>query len=132
MAGLVSENGNDVAGTAFDVRGTIPDAEFELGPFRIPTFEMAHIGVQALGFRIEANGRVLAYTGDTGPSEEVVKLAENADLFMSEATWRHRDGLLPFHMSARQAAEHASRAAAGTLVLTHIWPTLDTEDSRAE
>jgi ribonuclease BN (tRNA processing enzyme) len=132
MAGLVSENGSDVAATAFDVRGTTPGAEFELGPFRIRTFEMAHIGVQALGFRIEAGGRVFAYTGDTGPSDEVVKLAEGADLFMSEATWRHRDGLLPFHLSARQAGEHATRAGARALVLTHIWPTLDTEDSREE
>ena len=132
MAGLVSEDGKDVAAMAFDVRGTVPGQEFEIGPFRIRAFEMTHIGVQALGYRIEADGRVLAYTGDSGPSDEVVKLAEDADLFMSEATWRHQEGLLPFHMSARQAGEHAARADAGALVLTHIWPTLDTEDSRVE
>jgi ribonuclease BN (tRNA processing enzyme) len=51
---------------------------------------------------------------------------------MSEATWKHRDGLLPFHMSARQAGEHAARAGANELILTHIWPTLDTDDSREE
>ena len=132
MGGLVSEDGRDVAAEAFDVQATSPGADFELGPFRIRAYEMTHIGVQALGFRIETDDAVLAYTGDTGPSEEVVKLAEGADLFMCEATWKHSDGLLPFHMSARQAGEHAARAGADTLVLTHIWPTLDTEDSRAE
>jgi ribonuclease BN (tRNA processing enzyme) len=35
-------------------------------------------------------------------------------------------------MSARQAGEHAARAGVGSLILTHIWPTLDPEDSRAE
>ncbi len=132
MSGLVSEDGKDVAGIAFDVRGTSAGAEFELGPFRISAFEMTHIGVQSLGYRIEAGGSVLAYTGDTGPSDQVLKLAENADTFLCEATWRHAEDLLPFHMSARQAAEHAAKAGADTLVLTHIWPTLDTEGSRAE
>jgi len=40
--------------------------------------------------------------------------------------------LLPFHMSARQAAEHATAAGAGGLILTHIWPSLDHELSREQ
>jgi hypothetical protein len=41
-----------------------------------------------------------------------------ADVFVSEATWQ--DGReLPFHMTARQAGEHAARAGARKLVLTH-------------
>jgi ribonuclease BN (tRNA processing enzyme) len=132
MGGLVSEDGRDVASIAYDVRATEPGADFELGPFRIRAFEMTHIGVRSLGYRIEAGGSVLAYTGDSGPSDEVVKLAEEADLFLCEATWKHSDGLLPFHMSAKQAAEHAARAAAGRLILTHIWPTLDRNMSRDE
>ncbi len=132
MADLVSEDGRDVAATSFDVRGTPPGADFELGPFRIRSYKMTHIGPQALGYRIEVDGKVLAYTGDSGPCEEVVELAKDADLFLCEATWKHDDGLLPFHMSAHQAGEHAARAGADTLVLTHIWPTLDPEDSRAE
>jgi ribonuclease BN (tRNA processing enzyme) len=132
MASLVSENGVDVAAKSFDVRGTPAGAQFEVGPFGIRAYEMTHIGVQALGYRIQADGRTFAYTGDSGPSDEVVQLAKDADLFLCEATWKHDDGLLPFHMSARQAGEHAARAGADTLVLTHIWPTLDPEDSRAE
>ena len=132
FADLVSEEGRDVASIAFEFRGSPPGRVHELGPFRVRTFEMAHIGVQALGFRIESNGLVLAYTGDTGPTDEVVKMAEGADVLMSEATWRHSDDLLPFHMSARQAGEHAARAGVGKLALTHIWPTLDTDDSRDE
>jgi ribonuclease BN (tRNA processing enzyme) len=128
----VSEDGKDVASVAFDVRPISPGAEFDIGPYRIRAFQMEHIGVQALGYRIEADGAVLAYTGDTGPSDEVVKLAEGAGTFLCEATWRHTEDLLPFHMSARQAAEHCTRAGAGRLVLTHIWPTLDPEDSRNE
>ena len=132
MSGLISEDGVDVAADTFDRRATAPGADFELGPFRIRSYEMTHIGVQSLGYRIEAGGKVLAYTGDSGPCQEVVELARDADLFLCEATWKHDDGLLPFHMSARQAGEHAALAGADTLILTHIWPTLDPEDSRAE
>ena len=129
---LVSENGRNVLAEAFAFTDVVDGETFDVGPFRVSAFEMTHIGVQSLGYRIEAGGSVLAYTGDTGPSDQVLKLAENADTFLCEATWRHAEDLLPFHMSARQAAEHAAKAGADTLVLTHIWPTLDTEGSRAE
>jgi ribonuclease BN (tRNA processing enzyme) len=132
MADLMSEDGQDVAATSFDVNGIPAGTTFELGPFRVTSFEMTHIGVQSLGYRIEAGGTTLAYTGDTGPCEEAVKLAEGADVFLCEATWRHGDDLLYFHLSARQAAEHATRGGVGRLLLTHIWPTLDPDGSRTE
>ena len=47
-----------------------------------------------------------------------------------EATWQDRDDLLPFHLSSRQAADHAREAGVGKLVLTHIWPSLDHEISK--
>jgi ribonuclease BN (tRNA processing enzyme) len=129
---LVSEDGRDVAADAFAVRPTAPRTALELGPFRVRTFEMAHVGVQALGYRIEADGSSLAYTGDTGPSQEVVEMARDVDVFLCEATWQDGPDLLSFHLSARQAAEHAGRAGAHTLMLTHIWPTLDPSVSVAQ
>jgi ribonuclease BN (tRNA processing enzyme) len=36
------------------------------------------------------------------------------------------------HLTARQAAEHASRAGAGRLLLTHLVPWNDPEQSREE
>jgi ribonuclease BN (tRNA processing enzyme) len=132
FGGLVSESGRDVAAQAFEVRPTEPGTALELGPFRVTAYEMAHVGVDALGFRIQADGSALAYTGDTGPSEEVVKMAEGSDVLLCEATWQDGPDLLSFHMSARQAGEHAERAGAGKLLLTHVWPTLDTSVSIAQ
>ena len=109
-----------------------PGEAFEVGPFRVKTEPMAHLGLPALGFRIEADGTVLAYTGDTGPTTTSRTLARDADLLLAEATWQDRDDLLPFHLSARQAAMHAREAGCGRLVLTHIWPTLDREVSQAQ
>jgi ribonuclease BN (tRNA processing enzyme) len=94
---------------------------------------MAHIGVHALGYRIElVGGASMAYSGDSGPNDSLVELARDADLLLCEATWQEHMELLPFHLSGRQAGEHATAAGAARLMLTHIWPSLDKEVSRSE
>ncbi len=132
LADLVSIDSQVVMRTAFSFREVAPGEGFEVGPFRVKTEAMAHLGLPALGFRLESDGQVLAYTGDTGPTHHVDELARGADLFLAEATWQDRDDLLPFHMSSRQAAIHAKHADVGSLVLTHIWPSLDRRVSIAQ
>lgn len=129
---LMSEDAQAAMRRAFEVRELSGGERFEVGPFSIETRLMAHIGDPALGFRIEAEGAALAYSGDTGPCDELVDLARDADLLLAEATWQDgvEDG--PFHLSARQAGEHAAEAGARRLLLTHIWPTRDRERSRRE
>jgi ribonuclease Z len=68
-------------------------------------------------------GRKIVYTGDTMPSENLVRLADNADLLIHEATFDDEmverageDG----HSTPSQAAETAKEAGAKRLVLTHI------------
>jgi ribonuclease BN (tRNA processing enzyme) len=61
-----------------------------------------------------------------------VDLARGADVLLAEASYQDASDLLPFHLSARQAAEHAKAAGVGRLLLTHILPTLDPAVSLAE
>ena len=129
LADLVSIDSQVVMRTAFSFAEIAPGEAFQVGPFRVKTEPMAHLGLPALGFRLESDGAVLAYTGDTGPTHHVEDLARDADTFLAEATWQDRDDLLPFHMSSRQAAVHAREAGSGRLVLTHVWPTLDKQVS---
>ncbi len=132
MAELVAIDSRVVMRTAFAFSEIAPGEAFEIGPFRVKTEPMVHLGLPALGFRIQADGAVLAYTGDTGPTHHVEDLARDADVLLSEATWQDRDDLMPFHLSSRQAAIHARAAGVGRLVLTHIWPTLDRGVSTAQ
>lgn len=117
---------------AFDVHEVDGEESFDVGPFRVSTYEMAHLGLPALGFRIESDGSSLAYTGDTGPIDAVVDLARDADVFLCEATWQDEDDAHDFHLSARQAGEYAAKASARSLMLTHILPERDKERSRAQ
>ena len=104
----------------------------EIGPLRLT---LAHVNhpVETFGFRIEAGGRALAYSADTGESEALAGLARDADVLLCEASFLGGPGLPEnLHLTARQAAEHAARAGAGHLVLTHLVPWNDRERSRDE
>jgi ribonuclease BN (tRNA processing enzyme) len=96
--------------------------EWEAGPFRLTGVDLPHF-VPNAGVRLEAS-RVLAYTGDTGPSAALAELGRDADLFIVEATDRPGDtsGLL---MSSTAAGAWARQAGARRLVLTHFWPGND-------
>jgi ribonuclease BN (tRNA processing enzyme) len=124
--------GEDVAAVRarFDFHDHV--AETGVGPFRITTERMNH-PVETYGFRIEQAGWRLAYSADTGESDALVRLAEGADLLLCEASFLDGPDNRPnLHLSARQAAEHAVRAGVGELVLTHLVPWHDRDQSLAE
>jgi ribonuclease BN (tRNA processing enzyme) len=109
----------------FDPQTVELGESFEAGPFRVRTAPMRH-PVPTLGMRIETDGSALSYTADTGPTEELVSLARDADLLLSEATWLDRKPGWEFiHLTAPEAGEQARRAEVGRLLLTHIWPAHD-------
>ena len=92
----------------------------------VTAFPVAHYGFPTFGLRVEAGGRTLAYSADTGPTERLVRIAQGADLFLCEASWTERPGLpADMHLTGRQAGEHAARAGVGSLLLTHIVPWAD-------
>ncbi|MCY7842957.1 ribonuclease Z [Bacillus haynesii] len=68
-------------------------------------------------------GRIVAFSGDTRPCENVKKLAEKADVLIHEATFAKGDRELAgdyYHSTSEQAAETAREACAKKLILTHI------------
>lgn len=103
-----------------------------IGPFHVTAARVSH-PVEAYGFRVEYGGRVVTYSGDTGECEALVDLARDADLFLCEASFLDRPNLPSgVHLTARQAAEHAARAGANRLVLTHLVPWNDSDQILAE
>ena len=61
-------------------------ATTEIGPFRVTADHVNH-PVETFGFRVEHAGWRLAYSGDTGESDALVRLAEGADLLLCEASF---------------------------------------------
>ena len=108
-------------------RITIGDLDF--------TFSRTDHPVETLAMRIEAEGKSLLYSADTGPEWSLEALGPHADLAICEATLlAEAEGTAP-HLSARQAGQSAAAARVRTLVVTHFWPTSDPrrhEDEAAE
>ncbi len=75
--------------------------------------------VPTIGLRINFSSarKAIAYSCDTEPCAQVIRLAQGADVLIHEAS-----GLLPGHSSAEQAGETAHLAGVNILYLIH-YPT---------
>ncbi|WP_283137319.1 MBL fold metallo-hydrolase [Rhizohabitans arisaemae] len=111
---------------AFDFRALAPGTR-RIGPFEVTTALMNH-PVETYGFRVSHGGATVAYSADTGETEELVRLARDADILLCEASFLDRPDLPPdLHLTGRHAAEYAKRASVSTLILTHLVPWYDPE-----
>ena len=98
-----------------------PGGSLEIGPFGVQTRLLPH-SLPNVGVRLTAGGRVLAYTGDTGPDDGVVSLARDAELLLAEASFA---GQVPEDSrrtlsSAHDQGRQADAAGARRLLLTHL------------
>jgi ribonuclease BN (tRNA processing enzyme) len=106
--------------------------ELTLGPFTITTVRVLH-PIEAFAFRIEHEGRVLVYSGDTAACEALTSLSVGADMLLAEAAFRDdADNPPGVHMTGSEAATTARDAGVGVLVLTHIPPWHDKQHALQE
>jgi ribonuclease BN (tRNA processing enzyme) len=108
------------------------DGPVEVGPFRVDPVRVAH-PVPAYGLRVNAGGRTLAYTGDTGPCDALDVLAAGSDLLLAEASFRQgADNPRDLHLTGRDAGDVAARNGVPRLVITHVPPWYDIAERVAE
>lgn len=127
--------GIDSAGMSreLDFRRVSDGVPVHLGPFVVTPRRVNH-PVEAYGFRVEANGRVLAYTGDTDSCDALSPLMRDADLVLADSAFVDgRDTTPDIHLSGSRAAQAALDAGGvRRLMLTHIPAWNDPEVCRAE
>lgn len=104
---------------AFAVHEYEPGELFKIGNITIGLHELRHVKANC-GIRVEAAGRALAYTGDTGVTEAAVKLAAGANLLLAEATLSETDRTDHGHLSGGDAGRIAAEAGVRELALTHF------------
>ena len=102
-----------------------------IGPMTLTFSRTDHPG-ETMAVRVDAGGRSLGYSADTGPGWSLEALGPGLHLALCESTFlRDREGSYQ-HLSAGQAGATGKAARVERLLLTHLWPTIDRKQALAE
>lgn len=103
-----------------------------VGETLVTAYSVRHSpSLQALAYRIEYNGRTVAYSGDVADGSDLIELCQGADLAIIEATCP-AEYPVQGHLTAPQACQAAQKAGVKKLVLTHFDPIWREYDLKAQ
>jgi ribonuclease BN (tRNA processing enzyme) len=90
------------------------------GAVKVTPYPVVHglSGGPYLAYRIEAEGRVIAYSADTEWTETLIPTARDADLFIAEAYYY--DKVVKNHLSLKTLEAHLPDIKPKRLILTHM------------
>jgi ribonuclease BN (tRNA processing enzyme) len=118
---------DDLIENAFDLIEYEVDSRIEVGGIAARFCEVPHFTrTNAVELTSANGGGRLTFSADCRPADQLVEFAQETDLFLVEATLPRpeRTGVRG-HMTPAEAGDHARRAGAKRVVLTHISDELD-------
>jgi ribonuclease BN (tRNA processing enzyme) len=115
-------------GAVFEISEYAEATPFNTAGFTVTPRQVAHYGHPTWGFRVEVDGKVAAFSADTGPTDVLVELAADADVFLCEATLEDAEPAPRGHLTAGEAAAAAQAARVRRLLLVHRPDELATPD----
>lgn len=88
-------------------------------PLLVTPYEVLHAcGAPPYALRVEIEGRVVAYSGDTAWTKRLLVAASQADLFICESSFYDRQ--VAFHLDYSTLMQHRSEFDCKRFVLTHM------------
>lgn len=94
-------------------------APSRVGSLEVTPFEVLHAcGAPPYALRIELDGRIVTYSGDTEWTDRLAEAASGADLFICEAYFYEKR--IPFHLDYSTLMQHRSELDCKRVVLTHM------------
>ncbi len=136
-------------GAEIDVHIVGEGAVYKDDRVTITAFAVDHRPVEpAFGYRFESGGKIAVISGDTAPSDNLVKFARGADILVHEVympgyfartrsvemtrgdTAEVTRRLGRYHTDANQVGKIAAAAGVKKLVLTHVIPPEDSDKIR--
>jgi ribonuclease BN (tRNA processing enzyme) len=97
-----------------------PRERHSFGAIDVTPFPVVHgeSGGPFLAYRIEAEGRTIAYSADTEWTETLIPAARDADLFIAEAYYYDR--IVKNHLSLKTLEKNLAEINPKRLILTHM------------
>ena len=91
----------------------------EMNGLAVTPYLMKHYsGAPSYALRIETEGKVLTYSGDTEWVEELIPAARDVDLFICEAYFF--DKVMKYHIDYTTLVSHLPRIGARRTIVTHM------------
>jgi ribonuclease BN (tRNA processing enzyme) len=91
--------------------------------FRVTPFPAVHsAGAPCYSLRLEIDGRIIAYSGDTAWSDALIETGAGADLFICECSSFERP--VTGHLDYRTLAPRLAAIGAKRVILTHMNPDM--------
>ncbi len=130
-------------GIEIEAEDIAPGVVYERGGLKVTAFEVDHMPIdletrelldfegQTLGFRFDYRGHSLVLSGDTRPSENLVKMSRGVDVLVHEVQYASPDATeeaklanvsLSVHTEPKDAARVFSRTRPRLAVYSHIIP----------
>lgn len=102
-----------------EVRELEPRQAHEVAGVVVTPFVVKHAcGAPPYALRINVDGKILCYSGDTEWVEELAEAARQADLFIAECYFPDR--AVKFHLDLATLASHLPAISAKRVILTHM------------
>lgn len=105
----------------FDVNiKELKNSHLKIGGITIKTHKIRHSSTtKSIAYRFEFKNKSFVYTGDAEYTDDVTKIAENADVLLTEcSTPTKTEG----HLTPSLAGKIAAKAGVKHLILTHFYP----------
>ncbi|MFO1059457.1 MAG: MBL fold metallo-hydrolase [Dongiaceae bacterium] len=100
-----------------------PQATREVAGVAVTPHQVRHpCGAPPFALRLEVDGRIIAYSGDTEWVEALGEAARGADLFIAEAYFPDRK--VKYHLDFATLAQHLPEIGARRVILTHMTPAM--------
>ena len=91
----------------------------EIDGLAVTAYPVTHFrGTEPHALRVEVEGRVISYSGDTGWTPSLVDVSAGADLFICEAY--SFDRVMNEHLDYRTLVSHRAELSCKRIVLTHM------------
>lgn len=95
------------------------NSPIEIEDKRVEAFSMKHSPLSIPhGIRIHWNNKLVAFSGDTSWTENLIKVAHDADLFICECNFMSQR--TPGHLCYEELLEHKNQFNAHQIYLTHM------------
>lgn len=100
--------------------------QFKITPVKV---EHRAFGMDAGGqaYRIESEGKIIVFSGDSNRNPQIVEAARNANVFVCDTSEKVGNSN-PAHMDTKDVGEVCTKAGVKKVILTHLYPETEKVD----